>query len=180
MAVAETAPNRAVALVLTRSLEMLLFRCTRGQTVSVVNRLAACDRIAARETDDRWLLDRAGSDDSPKPRDTAAPRCGSRHGEGGPMTTRATLVDGSMRFDLPPQLWWGLAEVADLHGTTVLELSRNWPPCGRGLDAAPGGRTACGSAHRREPLVEIAARYRDGVTDDDDFLSYLEGVLPAT
>ncbi len=97
------------------------------------------------------------------------------------MTTRATLVDGSMRFDLPPQLWWGLAEVADLHGTTVLELLAE---LAAGADVASMQRRA---AERRAEvltaenrLVEIAARYRDGVTDDDDFLSYLEGVLPAT
>ncbi|MDB6425932.1 hypothetical protein [Curtobacterium sp. 20TX0008] len=95
------------------------------------------------------------------------------------MSSRATLVDGQMRLDVPPGVWWGLAELADLCGSTVSELLAELA-ADADIDAMKRRvalrRAQVATAEQR--LVDIANRYRDGVTADDEFLAYLEDVLP--
>jgi hypothetical protein len=85
---------------------------------------------------------------------------------------------GDMHVPIRPRAWWRLAGIADEAGITVGDLLEEFGLDGKALAAAQR-RSERDRNAAQQVLTAIAERYRNPTVADEDFLAWIESVLPA-
>jgi len=98
-------------------------------------------------------------------------------GDRPPVTPDRSYGPTEIRVPIHSHTWWRLAGVAEDAGITVGDLLTEITLDGRALAAAER-RAARDRAASARALAQIAAKYHDSSVDDEDFLAWIESVLP--